>query len=169
MRNFVWEEYLESPHLQVQIRSLFFSEFITVAKIERNCIMIIIAIMKGFLLKQDPQGFLIHKWRKRWFSLQRSRLLYYKQEKKPGVKASAPLGIISLQYATAIEPDIIGGPGKFIINTPERLWHLDAGNEQERDKWINGLREAKEIYELVKNKIREQTISTYGSDLNEVV
>jgi hypothetical protein len=84
------------------------------------------------------------------------------------MKAGAPLGIISLQYATAIEPDIGAGPGKFIINTPDRVWHLDAGTEKERDKWITGLREAKEIYELVKNKIREQTISTYGSDLNEV-
>jgi hypothetical protein len=137
VRSFVWEEYLESPHLQ------------------------------GFLLKQDPQGFLVHKWRKRWFSLQRSRLLYYKQERKPGTKAGTPLGIISLQYATAIEPDTAGGPGKFVINTPDRIWYLDAGNETERDKWITGLREAKEIYELVKNKIREHTILTYGSDINQ--
>ena len=76
-----------------------------------------------------------------------------------------PLGIISLQYSSAIEPD---GNGKIKIVTPDRVWRLDAGNNQEREKWIKGLREAKEIYTLVKNKIDEENVPIYGPNYEAV-
>lgn len=76
-----------------------------------------------------------------------------------------PLGIISLQYSSAIEPE---GNGKIKIVTPDRVWRLDAGNNQEREKWIKGLREAKEIYTLVKNKIDEENVPIYGPNYEAV-
>jgi hypothetical protein len=131
VRNFVWEDFLESNKL------------------------------KGFMMKRDPNGIFGGKWRRRYFVLREARLLYYRQE-PPASSVGMnhpPLGIISLQYSSAIEPE---GNGKIKIVTPDRVWRLDAGNNQEREKWIKGLREAKEIYTLVKNKIDEENVPIYG-------
>lgn len=59
--------------------------------------------IEGFLLKQDPSGFLKF-WRKKWFSLQGSRLLYYDtidshKDELP------PESYISLSYAKSVEED----------------------------------------------------------------
>jgi len=47
-----------------------------------------------------------------------------------------------LQHVTSIDPV---GNKKFVINLPEIVYHLESNSTEERDHWVNGLKEAIEI------------------------
>eukprot|EP01125_Pyxidicula_operculata_P015975 TRINITY_DN5455_c1_g1_i1.p1 TRINITY_DN5455_c1_g1~~TRINITY_DN5455_c1_g1_i1.p1 ORF type:complete len:217 (+),score=59.93 TRINITY_DN5455_c1_g1_i1:217-867(+) len=95
--------------------------------------------------------------KKRWFTLQEVRLLYYseEQEKFSFGKGNPPEGNIPLQFALSIEPS--GKKGIKIIY-PERIYELEASDSTIRDKWVSGLNTASHIYK----KLEEHT----GSESN---
>jgi len=96
--------------------------------------------LSGFLNKKDAAT-LVKQWRVRWFTLQESKLLYYKEAQKKFSQAlgNPPVGIISLHDAKKIEAT---EKNRFVIVTPERTYELEANSPQEREKWIAGLQES---------------------------
>jgi len=98
--------------------------------------------MTGFLKKKDV-GSLIAK--RRWFTLQESRLCYYvqEQEKFSFAKGNPPEGFYSLHYALAIETS---GTKTIKVQYPEQTIELIANDTAARNSWLKALKNAADFY-----------------------
>jgi len=117
------------------------------------------ASMEGFLYKLDTSG-VMKQWRKRWFSLQRTRLLYYKSAPK---KSTPPLGFISIIFATKIGAILQEKKRKpiFEIVTPEKTYQLQATSTDLMIDWVCALKEAKDRFDAPKDKLPDQDDKMY--------
>jgi hypothetical protein len=88
--------------------------------------------LKGFLNKR---GVTNRAWKKRWFVLCSSFLLYFESE-----KSATPLGEIAIQTATFREEE---KPGEFVIQTADREFFLQAASELGKHEWMVALKKAK--------------------------
>ena len=81
-------------------------------------------------MKQDQSNRRIKQWRQRWFTLQDSNLIYYKEMKKDVLGRDCPPdGVIPIQSAVSISPDVSAGEnrfGVFKIVTTERTYFLQV-------------------------------------------
>jgi len=77
-------------------------------------------------------------WKRYWFCVMDTRLMYYTNEQAPNTlgKGNPPIGIISLHYATSIQP--FGTKG-IKINFPEVVYELEASEIILRSKWVLGI------------------------------
>lgn len=113
---------------------------------------------QGCLNKQDAAFPWL--WRRRWFSLQGSRLLYYEVERKPNSSGyeKSPLGHIALGFVLLIDEDKNGRKNSFMISTADRVYHLQCDTAEDMYKWIETLRKAKLLF-----KRQERTSSILSS------
>eukprot|EP00026_Physarum_polycephalum_P020289 Phypoly_transcript_22770.p1 GENE.Phypoly_transcript_22770~~Phypoly_transcript_22770.p1 ORF type:complete len:121 (+),score=1.70 Phypoly_transcript_22770:31-363(+) len=87
----------------------------------------------GYVTKQ---GRIIRNWKRRWFVLQNDKIYYYVNEKTP-----KPRGVIHLVNATVLDYTTNASECGFDINTPKRVWHIIAETIEERDLWVQAIRE----------------------------
>lgn len=97
--------------------------------------------LDGILKKQDP-GFPWF-WQKRYFTLQGSRLVYYKDV--PTGPEVAPMGYISLTFIKSVEQNKVK-PNSFMLVSPDRVYYFEAGSKELTDWWIKGLNKAISIF-----------------------
>eukprot|EP01094_Clydonella_sp_ATCC50884_P030349 TRINITY_DN988_c0_g1_i1.p1 TRINITY_DN988_c0_g1~~TRINITY_DN988_c0_g1_i1.p1 ORF type:complete len:283 (-),score=111.64 TRINITY_DN988_c0_g1_i1:477-1295(-) len=91
--------------------------------------------LEGWLLKQG-EGAFGKGYKKRWFSQTGTCLYYYKQRSD-----SENAGFINLAEAISCHATE-GAKGKFQfqINTPRRIWHLEAETEDAMHYWVEGIK-----------------------------
>jgi len=98
--------------------------------------------IQGFLQKQDPSGFLKF-WRKKWFSLQGFRLLFYKGI--PTSSKETPESYISLPFVKSIQENK-ARTHSFMIVTEDRVHYLQAETKQDMERWMKALSKALDMY-----------------------
>jgi len=102
------------------------------------------ATKEGFLMKLDTTG-VVKTWKKRWFALHGTMLLYYKQKPAAG---APPLGLISVLFANKI--GVVKDRKKkskpiFEVSTPEKQHFLQCSTEEAMNDWIFVLKKTQEI------------------------
>eukprot|EP01119_Soliformovum_irregulare_P017476 TRINITY_DN5204_c0_g1_i4.p1 TRINITY_DN5204_c0_g1~~TRINITY_DN5204_c0_g1_i4.p1 ORF type:complete len:1020 (-),score=255.23 TRINITY_DN5204_c0_g1_i4:16-3075(-) len=94
--------------------------------------------ISGYLWKQDPRGFPLKSWRKRFFLLKNSKLSYSHTEKQ----VNAPINFIDLSsFKVRMLPemnDLI-----FSVAVPTRTYLLQGSTVDEVKRWVGALREIK--------------------------
>lgn len=88
------------------------------------------AVKTGYLTKQ---GKVVLNWKRRFFVLSTSGLLYYYKTETD----AAPQGVVLLERSTTSEDD--SKANGFAIATPLRTWKLYAESAEERDSWRKAL------------------------------
>jgi len=105
--------------------------------------------MAGYLLKQDSSGLfpMLGFWRKRWFTLQEHRLLYFHNH-EAAEHGRPPRGIISLANASYVGV-YEGKPASCTvqISTPARTFFLQAESQDLMWMWLNRLQAARGLAE----------------------
>jgi len=104
--------------------------------------------MEGYLQKLDTSG-VVKQWRKRWFSLHGSRLLYYHE--KPTSGQIPPSGMIPVLFATAIEPvsdrkDPKKNKTTFQVILPQKIYFLQAETTDSMIDWVCAMKDMKASY-----------------------
>jgi len=111
--------------------------------------------LRGWLRKKNGMnkfGFSVgdmtssnYGWKRYWFCVMDTRLMYYTNEQSPNTmgKGNPPTGIISLQFATTIQPF---GKKSIKIAFPEVAYELEAPEISIRSKWVKGLLDVKSTY-----------------------
>ncbi len=91
---------------------------------------------------------LISTWRKRFFMLKGSRLIYYKD--KPSKKNTPPAGLLSVLFVSVIskieEKDKKKSWFQFHIHCEDKVYKLRAQTDEERDTWMKTIQEVREQY-----------------------
>ncbi|XP_032806013.1 dual adapter for phosphotyrosine and 3-phosphotyrosine and 3-phosphoinositide isoform X1 [Petromyzon marinus] len=88
---------------------------------------------EGFLNKQGNR---VKTWKRRWFTLQRNELKYFKDRKD-----TEPIKALDLSRCTAVQFDYSREKVNcFCLVFPERTFFLCAKNALEADEWIKLLR-----------------------------
>jgi len=100
---------------------------------------------EGYLKKEGGQR---KTWRKRWCVLAHtSGTLFYHSKKGGNLK-----GKISLKYCGDIRQETYKGKKYcFLIETPERQWHIQADNESEMTAWMTDLKQVRDFFKGVDN------------------
>ena len=120
--------------------------------------------LEGWLLKKGAKG--IRGWKRRWFTLNNDRLMYYKNSSgTPGSEQ----GFIDLSGDYEIEYEGEGNSRNFRIKTANRIWYLLAEAEEERRFWVEGLNYFKKRQQREKqnlnNPFSQSVNSKTGSEL----
>lgn len=104
--------------------------------------------MEGYLRKLDA-GF-PWLWRKKWCSLQGSRLVYYKEmpnpSKQPGnAEDNVPQGYVPLLFVKSVEENKMRR-NSFMVISSDRVEHFEAGSKELMQWWIGGLNKATALF-----------------------
>ncbi|KAL9956762.1 hypothetical protein ACROYT_G038294 [Oculina patagonica] len=96
-------------------------------------------LYEGFLEKTGPRD---EPWQKRWFTLDRRRLLYFKEPMNPFAKGELIIG--SHTEGFALQEGVKSGKHQdedycFTLTTPGRDFVLKANTENERRMWMECL------------------------------
>lgn len=105
----------------------------------------------GYLYKQDVGWFKF--WKKKWFSLQGSRLLYWKDKESI---SQPPDSIISIAFAKSVENNK-AKQNSFMIVTENRVYYLQADTSGEKEKWVQSLTRAIDIWKQRAEKKQDLT------------
>lgn len=105
-------------------------------------------VRSGYLIKSPPDAQKIAQWKKRWFVLADSRLVYpladryvrleYYASEMEAKRLADPKGVIDLIGCTRVitrEP-IKGHRSVFDVCTADRVYHLAAESAAEKAEWI---------------------------------
>jgi len=110
--------------------------------------------LQGYLRKLGEAG-PINSWKRRWFVQKGSKLHYYATKGDPDEKEKGFINLeeaFSVQRATESKKSVAYA---FRINTPRRVYHLQAESEDQLDYWVNGLNE---VLKTLQNKAESPSI-----------
>jgi len=112
----------------------------------------------GFITKRGNR---VKTWKKRWAVMLGSMLLYFKKQTDVTCQ-----GHLHLKQATGFSgiPDLDGYEFAWIIQTPDRDWHMSAPMQQDMFEWISAMRCAKA--RLVDGMGGTVTSSSFDVDAN---
>eukprot|EP01095_Lingulamoeba_sp_RSL-Kostka_P014037 TRINITY_DN59_c1_g1_i1.p1 TRINITY_DN59_c1_g1~~TRINITY_DN59_c1_g1_i1.p1 ORF type:complete len:289 (+),score=109.85 TRINITY_DN59_c1_g1_i1:85-951(+) len=96
--------------------------------------------MEGSLKKLGVKG-PRNGWKKRWFKQKGNKLYYYVNETENKEKGNIDLEKIISCIKTTNSSIAKKGSYVFQINTPQRIYHLQADNESNMNYWMNGINE----------------------------
>ncbi|KAF5751387.1 pleckstrin y domain-containing protein 1 [Tripterygium wilfordii] len=90
----------------------------------------------GWLTKQ---GDYIKTWRRRWFVLKQSKLVWFKDSDV--TRGSAPRGVIEVGKCLTVKgaEDIVNKPFAFELSTNHDTMYFIADTEKEKEEWINSI------------------------------
>jgi len=117
---------------------------------------------EGYLKKEGGQR---KTWRKRWCVLAHtSGTLFYHSKKGGNLK-----GKISLKYCGDIRQETYKGKKYcFLIETPERQWHIQADTDAEMTAWMTDLKQVRDFFKGVDNTKATTAATTPSLNLGAV-
>jgi len=114
----------------------------------------VMAALQGHLRKLGEAG-PINSWKRRWFIQKGSKLHYYANK---GDSEEKEKGFINLEEAFSVQRATESKKSvayAFRINTPRRVYHLQAESEDQLDYWVNGLND---VLKTLQNKAESPSI-----------
>eukprot|EP00009_Paramoeba_aestuarina_P010875 CAMPEP_0201526068 /NCGR_PEP_ID=MMETSP0161_2-20130828/30524_1 /ASSEMBLY_ACC=CAM_ASM_000251 /TAXON_ID=180227 /ORGANISM="Neoparamoeba aestuarina, Strain SoJaBio B1-5/56/2" /LENGTH=793 /DNA_ID=CAMNT_0047926287 /DNA_START=101 /DNA_END=2482 /DNA_ORIENTATION=- len=108
--------------------------------------------LEGYLQKEGQKG-LVKLWKHRWFSTQDNRLLYFHSE-----TSTDPVGFIPLTQIESIgeSSNHANNRAVFEIKTTQRVYHLLAECEEDKETWIAGLTNSMTYWKSNSNQWTQQ-------------
>lgn len=87
-------------------------------------------------------------WRKRWFILEAPGLLtYYRNHKKKTCLGTIPLCDAEVTISRH-------SPLRFVVDTDYGVFYLRATSAEQRDQWIDGIKDSQVLYDLQQGRDR---------------
>lgn len=120
--------------------------------------------IRGFLMKKGKRG---NIWRRRWFFISDTILLYFKTQKD-----ATPIGEVDLSDANIKMSEATDSTLKFELECSHRTFYLEASSQEELDRWFQVIEQIQLLARL-HNKQPSQKSSkdpeTETSDTAQVV
>jgi len=111
--------------------------------------------IEGYLLKQGQKGVVLKGWKRRYFSLRKDRLYYYRSDKDGEAISYIPLqavtDITTFPMSLGLKLKKLEGCA-FQLHSDKRTFYLLAESQNEMQDWVRALTSAKNFYSQNKTK-----------------